>query len=353
MSGVDTMNNTVLLVGNFPPSEIGFMSVSEQLAKRLSANGWRVVTTSREVNRLSRLLDMIKTVWRQRGLCDVALVEVFSGKAFVWAEVVCWLLGRVKKPYILTLHGGGLPTFANRWPGRVRRLLRSAAAVTAPSHYAEEKLKGYCEHIEVLPNPIEVTRYQVRLGTDVEPRLIWVRAFHRIYNPSLAPRVISILVKAFPEVTLMMIGRDKGDGSLQDARKCAEDLGVSQSISFLGGVRNEDIPQWLNKACIFLNTTNFDNVPVSVLEAMASGLCIVSTNVGGLPYLLDHGKDGYLVPPDDPQAMADAIEKVLRDPVLAHRLSSAARKKAERFDWSVILPSWESTIRATIGGKRQ
>ncbi|HMV50604.1 MAG TPA: glycosyltransferase family 4 protein, partial [Blastocatellia bacterium] len=82
-----------------------------------------------------------------------------------------------------------------------------------------------------------------------------------------------------------------------------------------------------------------------VIEAMAGGLCIVSTNAGGLPYLLEDGEDALLVPPNDPGAMAAAVRRLLTEAGLAERLSRNARRKAESFDWSAVLPQWRTLLR--------
>src|SRR4051812_7377793 len=130
----------VLLVGNFLSAAGGSRGVCEELAMRLPDADCAVVTTSSRRARLPRLVDMVSTVWRQRRRYAVAHVDVFSGPAFFWAEAVCAALAVAGKPYILTMHGGSLPRFASRRPGRVRRLLRSAAAVTTPSRYLLETL---------------------------------------------------------------------------------------------------------------------------------------------------------------------------------------------------------------------
>lgn len=80
------------------------------------------------------------------------------------------------------------------------------------------------------------------------------------------------------------------------------------------------------------------------MEAMACGLCVVSTNVGGIPYLLEHETDALLVPPNDPEAMAAAVRRILTEPGLAKRLSRNARAKAKQFDWDAILPQWEELL---------
>jgi glycosyltransferase involved in cell wall biosynthesis len=120
-------------------------------------------------------------------------------------------------------------------------------------------------------------------------------------------------------------------------------------MTFPGGVRKTETPGWLDKGDIFLNTPNVDNMPVSVLEAMASGLCVISTNVGGVPYLLKDESDSLLVPANSPEAMAAAVSRILTEPGLADRLSQSARAKSEKYDWNVVLPQWETLLRSVAG----
>ena len=334
----------ILLVGNFLSTSGFTRGVCEDLAERLTQAGWPVITTSHKPARLPRLADMVATAWRRRHEYAAAQVDVYSGPSFLWAKVVCWVLRRTGKPYVLTLHGGALPAFARRWPGRVCRLLRSAAVVTTPSHYLREQMRPYRPDLRLLPNPLDIGRYPFVLRQRPQPRLVWLRAFHHIYNSTLAPRVVALLAREFPDVHLTMVGPDKGDGSLQATQHLAAELGVADRIAWPGGVPKADVPVWMSQGDIFLNTTNVDNTPVSVLEALACGLCVVSTNVGGIPYLLEHEDDALLVPPDDAEAMAAAVRRVLVEPGLAERLSCNARKKAEGFDWSVVLPQWERLL---------
>ena len=158
---------------------------------------------------------------------------------------------------------------------------------------------------------------------------MWLRAFHETYNPSLAPAVLALLASDIPDVSLTMIGPDKGDGSLQRTLAAAARLGVSDRLRVIEGVPKEKVGDVLSEADIFLNTTNVDNTPVSVMEAMACGLCVVSTNVGGIPDLVDDGRDGILVPPADPAAMAAGVRRVLDGPGVrgqAFRATRVARR---------------------------
>jgi glycosyltransferase involved in cell wall biosynthesis len=313
------------------------------------------VTTSRKAGRIPRLFDMTRTAWAKRQSYAVAEVDVFSGHAFFWAEAVCALLTELKKPYVLALHGGNLPQFAKGARSRVERLLGSAAAVTTPSTYLKEEMRRYRGDIVLVPNALPLASFPFRARTEPKPKLVWVRAFHATYNPSMAPRVLAALVADFPGARLTMLGRDKGDGSLEETRRVAAELKVK--VAFPGAVANELVPQHLDQHDVFLNTTDVDNTPVSVLEAMASGLCVVSTNVGGIPYLLSDGADALLVPQGDAGAMANAVRRILTEPGLAERLSRAGREKVMELDWSAVLPRWEELflstgLSATVGSAR-
>jgi glycosyltransferase involved in cell wall biosynthesis len=341
-----TMKPAVLLIGNFLSSSVGVPGVSEGLADKLAAAGWRVLTTSEKPGRLARVTDMLLTAWRRRGHYQVAHIEVYSGPAFWWAAAMCFLLSGLGKPYLVTLHGGNLPYFARKHPRAVRLMLGSALTVTAPSPYLLDQLRPYRTDIKLLPNPLNLRSYVFRHRERPAPNLVWVRAFDSIYNPSLAPRVLALLAPEFPDAHLTMVGPDKGDGSLQVMRLVAKELGVADRITVTGAVPKLSVPDWLARSDIFLNTTNVDNTPVSVLEAMACGLCIVSTNVGGIPYLLQDGCDALLTPPDDAVAMAEAVRRILATPGLAASLSRQARDQAERCDWRMILPQWEELLAA-------
>lgn len=335
------MKKSILIVGNFLSSTRGSRGVCEDLSLQLATAGWEVYTTSHREGRLRRLLDMIQTTWSEREQYSVAHVDVYSGPSFIWADGVSAILRRLRKPFVLTLHGGNLPQFATKWPAWVSRVLSRATYVTTPSSFLLQSMAPYRADIQPIPNALDLCTYTFRPRIRPEPRLVWLRAFHKIYNPALAPQAAKLLVDEFPNLRLVMIGPDKGDGSVQQTRSIVTNLGLGEYVYLPGRVPKSDVPTWLNRADIFINTTNVDNTPVSVIEAMACGLCVVSTSVGGIPYLLDHGHDALLVPPDNPVAMADAVRRVLTEPGLAERLSQNARAKAASNDWSVVLPRWE------------
>ena len=340
----------VLFAGNFYASEGGSLSVCEELSGRLKACGWPVITVSRKRDRVAKLADMVTTAWRERARYDVAQIDLFSGAAFVWAEAVAWTARRAGRPFILTLHGGSLPEFASERPDRVKRLLQAATAVTAPSRFLYDGMRKYRDDIVILPNALSLDSYHYRHRAVANPTIVWLRAIHDVYNPTLLPRVISRVAEDAPRIQAIMVGPDKGDGSLQRTLDTAQALGVQHRLKYVGGVAKSEVPKLLDQGDIFLNTANVDNTPVTVGEAMASGLCVVSTNVGGIPYLLDDDVNALLVPPDDEALMSNAVHRLLTEPALASRLSMAARAKAEELDWKQILPKWENLLSAAANG---
>lgn len=342
------MRHGILIIGNFLSAEKTTRSVCEELAQRLAENGWIVLTSSRRIPRASRLLDMISSVWLYRNRYQVAQVDVFSGPSFLWAELVCWVLKSAGKPFVLTLHGGNLPQFARKNDRRVRRLLQPAGAVTVPSRYLLEQMQSYCDRLQLIPNGIDLESYPFRPRERPLPRLVWVRAFHEIYNPTLAPRVLALLGERFHDVRLEMYGPDKGDGSRQATERLADELHVQNRIQFCGAVPKERIPSILDQSDIFLNTTNFDNSPVTVMEALACGLCVVSTDAGGLPYLVEHDQQALLVPRENASAMAAAVTRILTERDLAVRLGINGRELAAKSDWSRVLPEWQAVLSSLL-----
>lgn len=339
---IGSVNQTlppVLLVSNFLAGWDGRRTYAEDLARRLQDAGVTVRTSSRVVFPPARLADMVLAAIGGRGGYRIAIIDVYSGRAFLWAEAAAHAARAAGKRVILALHGGRLPEFANRHPGRVARLLAKADLVVAPSPFLRGALRHLRPDIRVVPNAVDLRAYPFRSRGHISPRLVWLRSFHRMYHPGLAVRVLAELRRSHPEATLAMYGPDK-DGSLGHTRRLAEELGVAESVRFPGVVPKERVGEALAGADVFLNTTHVDNTPVSVIEAMACGLCVVSTDAGGVPQLIRDGIHGLLVRPGDAEGMVDAVRRLLNDAELCFRLSTEARARAEEFTWERVLPQW-------------
>ena len=346
------MEKRVLVAGYFA-RKVGMRQFSEDLAEQLAIQGWQVIHTSEKHGRIPRLLDMLYTTWKQRNQYAVAQIAVFSGLSFIWAEAVGELLYRLKKPFVLTLHGGNLPNFANRWSSRVQRLFQRASSITTPSLYLQEQMQPYRADIQLIPNPIQLDAYPFQHRILPEPNLIWFRAFQKNYRPELAVQTLALVRENFPDATLRMIGLDKGDGSLQATLRLVNALELQTNFTYVGAIPKSAVTENLQQGDILLNTPDIDNTPISVLEAMACGLCVVSTDIGGIPYLLTHEKDALLVPPNNPLAMQEAVERILTDTTLASRISQNARTQVETFSWEIIRQQWDSLLTQVIEQHRE
>ncbi|MGI5940306.1 MAG: glycosyltransferase family 4 protein [Thermoleophilia bacterium] len=334
----------LLMVGAFLSSSTGIRFVCEDLAAGLRSRGWPIITTSTVQNGGLRAADMLATTWSKRKHYQLAQLDVYSGRAFLWAEAIATSLTILRCPYILTLHDGGLPDFADRHPKRVEWLLQSAAAVTSPSPFLQKRFCPVRSDIQVIRNGLHLDRYASRAISHAGPHLVWVRAFEDCYNPLLALQMLQKLLTKHPDATLLMVGPDRGGLTAEDVSNEAARLGLTEKVRVEGAVPKDRIPEILTQGDIFLNTTDVDNAPVTVVEAMASGLCVVSTDAGGVPDLVDDGREALLVPRRDPDAMAAAVHRVLTEPGLAAQLSLQARTKAEAFAWNKVLTAWERLL---------
>jgi len=126
----------------------------------------------------------------------------------------------------------------------------------------------------------------------------------------------------------------------------------SSGSVFAGQIPKTDVQEKLSGHSIFINTTNVDNTPVSVIEAMAARCAIVSTDVGGIPDLLEHERTALLVPPNDADAMATAVIRILTEDGLAERLSTNARREAEKYAWDIVIPQWEHLFERVVAKSR-
>jgi glycosyltransferase involved in cell wall biosynthesis len=310
------------------------------LSDLFTAQGYAVTSASAVSNRYLRLAHIVATLARSRSYVDVECLEVYSGASFVVEDIASWLGKRLGHRLIMVLHGGGLPDFMARFPMWSRRVLSRADALVCPSRYLQRAVAAHGFHAALIPNVIDLTQYEYRHRPVARPRMFWMRAFHPVWNPLMALRVLCRVREVEPHATLVMAGQDKG--MLEQVRQAAVTMNVADAVTFPGFLDTAQKRHHGNSADIFITTNHIDNMPVAVVEACAMGLPVVSTNVGGLPDLIDDGRTGLLTPDDDDQAMAASVLRLIREPELCSRLSRAGRQLALKSAWSAVQPQWES-----------
>lgn len=314
------------------PTGISFLS------QKLREEGLEVITASSVKSRPFRLLDMVFQVLQNSGSVDYVLIDTYSTSNFWYAYTVGRICQKLSLKYIPILHGGDLPRRLGRSPEVSDRLFENAYMNVAPSLYLMDVFQkaGY-QNLRYIPNSISLEDYPFKEQVSLRPKLLWVRAFDEIYNPMLGIKVLQLLLRTYPDAELCMVGPDK-DGSGEVCREYCRTNNLP--VSFPGRLQKEE---WLDLSSsfdLFINTSNIDNTPLSVVEAMALGLVVVSTRVGGLPYLVEDGKEGLLTASGDVGEMANAVEEIMKNPFRAEGMALAARKKAEGFSWKRMKGEW-------------
>ena len=325
-------------------SKHGFNKTTiETLGLHLEQEGFGVYYASNKKSFPFRMLDMMWSVINYRKQVSYLLIDTYSTKAF-WYAFLCSQLARFFNiKYIPILHGGDLPNRLKNNPKLSQMVFANAYQNVAPSGYLKQAFEstGFKNVIHI-PNSIEIDKYELKTRVELAPKLLWVRAFASIYNPEMAVKVLQQLLEKHPSASLTMVGPDK-DGSLKTTKDFADSIGVA--VNFTGQLAKEDWWQLASEHDIFINTTHFDNTPISVMEAMALGLPVVSTNVGGIPYLLADKENALLVNDDDDKAMKEAICSLLEDQQKASDLTLNARHFIEQMDWNVVKEEWKRVLR--------
>ena len=323
------------LVGPFVGRNPGNVTTQgEILTDKFKQTGYPVISVSEHSNRFVRLLDIIVTLIRFRRHVDILILQVYGERSFVVEDIASYLSKKFGHRVIGILRGGTLPQFMKRFPHWSKRVLQRADSLIAPSNFLASAISGYGLQAQIIPNVIDISHYSYRHRKTIKPNLFWMRSFYYYYNPLMAVRVLARLINRYPEARLVMAGRDKGEEG--KVRQLVEKHGLEKNVTFAGFLNMEAKVQELTHGDIYLNTNSIDNMPVSVVEACASGLPVVATAVGGIPNLLTNGESALLVPNNDDKAMANAVISLLEDPSLVAKLSSNGRELAEQSSWENV-----------------
>ena len=339
----------ILYAGNIL-SRFGYTpTFIETLTPKLSEH-YKIIAVSDKENKLLRLYDMVRSVFINRKHLDLVLIDSYSVMAFWYTYILSKVCLFYNIPYVPILRGGGYPDRLKQSPGLCRFIFSNSYKNISPSYYLKKHFEDEGFKVDYIPNFIPIENYQFKHREVVKPRLFWVRSFHEIYNPLLAVEILKKLKINYPDAELCMVGPDK-DGSLSKVTDKAEKDNLTASLRITGKLSKKEWVELSKEYDIFINTTDFDNHPVSVIEAMAVGLPVISTNVGGLPYLVENNTDGILIDPKDPDKFVNAIESLMADPTLVSKLTLNARKKVEDFDWNVVSKKWFAVIDPLIKKK--
>ena len=273
---------------------------------------------------------------------DVVHVYSASYWSFLLAPVPAILVSEwFGKPVILNYHSGEADDHLATWGFRVHPWLRRVHKIVVPSTYLQNVFTRHGYHARVVRNIIDTSCFHYRERKQLRPRLLSNRNLEAHYGIGTTLKAFALLRKQWPHARLTVAGYGSQRAKLE-AWVRNERL---DGVEFVGRIEPDAMPALYDAADIFVNSSVIDNQPVSILEAFAAGLPVVSTPVGDIPAMMRNQQNGTLVPRDDPEAMAAAIALLLDAPGEAVTMARRAREEVEQYTWPQVRSAWAALYR--------
>jgi len=310
---------------------VGFVPIDPRLPGPLQllqrVRYLRTVVTS-----LQYVWDLLVSLAR----CDI--VHVFSASyfSFILAPTPAVLLN---------YRSGEAEDHLRRWRRTAIPIMRLVDALVVPSGYLVDVFARVGLRARAIANVVDFDQFRFRERRPLRPVFLSNRNFEAHYNVACVLRAFARIQRRYPDARLLVAGDGKERGALE---RLAHQLNL-RNAEFLGRVRPDRMPSLYDAADVYLNAPDIDNMPGSILEAFASGLPVVTTDAGGIPYMVRDGENGLIVPRGDDAGMAAAALRVLTDPSLAERLSSCAIEECRRkYSPDAVLREWHSLYQGLV-----
>ncbi len=340
----------IALIGPLPPPSGGMANQTWQLATLLKQEGVNVelvpvnapyrpscVGRIKGLRAVFRLLPYLFHLWRTAGRVDLFHIMANSGWSWhLFAAPAVWAAKMRGKAVLVNYRGGEADDFFTRAFAWVQPTLRRVNIIIVPSGFLEKVFANRDFITRIVPNIVDLSRFipnHSRKQNLSAPHIVVARNLEPLYDNTTALKAFRIVREAIPDAHLTVAGSGPERAKLE---AMAKELGVADAVVFTGQVDNDRMPILYREADIALNPSLADNMPISILEALASGVPVVSTDVGGIPFLVEDGKTALLVPPRDPERMAEAMLHVLSDESLRERMVKTGLDHARRFAWESV-----------------
>jgi glycosyltransferase involved in cell wall biosynthesis len=199
----------------------------------------------------------------------------------------------------------------------------------------------------VVPNIVDLTQFSYRERRPLRPHLVCTRGFHRYYCIDVVVKAFALVQKEFPNAQLDLVG----GGTLEsEIRQLVAELNIP-GVTFCGVASRNEIGKYYDRSDIFINASRLDNMPVSVLEAYASGTPVITTAPEGMRYVVEDGRTGLLSEPGDAHALAANVLRILRDSDLASRLAANGFDRVRQYRWELVREQWLEIYRGLLPAK--
>ncbi|HET6891694.1 MAG TPA: glycosyltransferase family 4 protein, partial [Pyrinomonadaceae bacterium] len=238
------------------------------------------------------------------------VIHIFSASylSFLLAPTPAILIAKLfGKKTVLNYHSGEAEDHLRRWPRTAIPIIRLADELVVPSQYLVEVFRKFGLQAHAIANVIDLENFRFSERRPLLPHFLSNRNLYPLYNVACVLRAFKIIQEKYPNATLKIAGNGSQRFYLEDlARKLK-----LRNVEFLGLVAPDKMGKLYDDAHIFLNGSNIDNLPGSILDSFASGMPIVTTCAGGIPYIVAHERTGLLVPRNDAAAMAASALRLL------------------------------------------
>jgi glycosyltransferase involved in cell wall biosynthesis len=330
-----------------PGLEVGFLAVNPRLPgvlRKLQAIKYvRTVVTS-----MAYIASLFSRVWKY----DV--IHIFSASyfSFVLAPTPALLIGRLYgKKLLLNYHSGEAEDHLQHWQRSAIPTIRIADELVVQSPYLVRTFARVGLRATAIVNLIETDRFRFRERPALRPVFLSNRNFERHYGVDRVLRAFAIIQKRIPEARLIIAGDGPERTSLE---RLARDLKL-KNTEFTGRVGHERVVDLYDSADIFLNGSEIDNQPLSLLEAFACGLPVVTTDAGGIPDMVVSGKTALVVPRGEYEQLAASALQLLDDSALAQGIIQQAREECGKYQWGAVRNQWLNVYYELTGssGARQ
>lgn len=279
---------------------------------------------------------MLNLLWR---VPRYDIVHIFSASyfSFIIAQTPAIVISRLfGKAIVLNYHSGQADDHLKRWGQIVYAILRLVDRIVVQSEYLVKVFKDHGFDSVAIANVVNVDAFPFVARETFRPHILVPRMLDPIYNVACSIRAFQIVKLQVPDARLTLLGNGPQEESL---RNLVRDLQIDD-VTFAGRVERNQIADVYRQHDIFLNSSDIDNMPVSVLEAFASGLPVVTTAAGGIPYMIRDRETGHLVELDDHGALAERLLEVLRDQAATQKMVHAARKQLDQYRWPAVACRW-------------
>lgn len=346
------MTRRVILVGPLPPPAGGMANQTEQLARLLRGEAMDVVIVrTNEPYRPAWVarIKVLRAVWRLasyvRALSAAIragdVVHVMANSGWSWhlfAAPAIWVSRARGARVLVNYRGGEAEHFLGRSSRLVRLSMRRAQFLAVPSRFLQTVFAKFGMNASIVPNVVDLTRFRPPVARDAggAPHLVVTRNLEAIYDVGTSVRAFARIRSRFPDARLTVAGTGPERDTLSNLCRT---LHVEDAVTFTGRLTPDDMSALLRSADVMLNSSIADNTPNAILEALASAVPVVSTDAGGIPYLVEHGVNAMLVPVRSDEALANAAIEILMDPGLRATLISNGLREASRFTWENVRES--------------